>query len=104
MTLQLIAAGLVWVFTQAMALINQHYTPEQRDKALKAIAAAASAVAGAAVALVAVLDSLQGGGKVDIVSVKPLIGAVVTMAQVFGISQLYHHARKAVTNWLFKRK
>lgn len=99
--LQSVAAATVWLFTQGMAWMNKHYTPEQRDKILKAIAAGASAVAGLCVAIVGFVNDMQEG-KVDALNVQTFLSAVVTMAQVFGISQLYHFGRKAVAGWLFK--
>lgn len=97
---QAVAAATVWAFTQGMAWLNRHLTPEQRDKALRTVAAAASAFAGFCVVLVSVLDDAQQG-KVDAVNVQNLLAAALTMAQVFGISQLYHRIRKIVTGWLF---
>jgi cobalamin biosynthesis protein CobD/CbiB len=99
--LQTVAAATVWAFTQRIAWMNKHLTPEQRDKVLKRIAGGASAVAGLAVAIVGILNDAQEG-KVDPVNVGTFLTAIVVMAQVFGISQLLHHARKVVTAWLSK--
>lgn len=99
--LQLLGAALVWAFTQGWKLISTNYTPEQRDRVLKAVAAGASAFAGACVALVGVVNDLHEG-KIDPVNLGTLVTAVVVMAQVFGISQALHFGKKWVLG-LFKQ-